>query len=569
MSDTPVQTSSAATPRALADRYVAELADLDPRVATALGLRPGDDRVPDLSPAGQQAHDELNRRTLTALARAEERAGADGGLDDLERRCATLLRERLEAELAVSEAGEPLRAIRNIFGPIQSVRHMFTMMPTATEDDWAVVARRMARLPEAYASHVASLGEGSRRGLFAAPRQVETVVGQLGDWLGDGTGRSWFADFVAEGPASLAPELDAAATAAAESVARLRTYLGQEYLPAAAGTPDAVGADRYALGVRAALGARPDLEEAYAWGWSEYRRLEAEMRAEAGRVLPGATPLEAMRHLDAHGEAVEGVEEVRRRLQDMMDTAIAELGGTHFDIADPVKVVEARIAPPGSAAAPYYTRPSLDFSRPGRTWLPTLGQTRFPLWGLVSTWYHEGVPGHHLQLAQWAHVAPRLSAYQTSLGSVSGNTEGWALYAERLMDELGYLSDPGARLGYLDAQMMRAIRVVIDIGMHLRLAVPGDSGLAPGQTWTPELAREFFGRHSGRDAAFLDSEIVRYLGWPGQAISYKLGERAWLAGRDAARRAHGEAFDLKDWHSKALSLGSLGLDDLTDELARL
>jgi uncharacterized protein (DUF885 family) len=286
-------------------------------------------------------------------------------------------------------------------------------------------------------------------------------------------------------------------------------------------------------------------------------------------VLPGADLRTAMRHLDENGPAVDGVEEVRAWLQQMMDTAIVELDGTHFDIAPPVRVVEAMIAPPGSAAAPYYTRPSLDFSRPGRTWLPTMGETRFPLWQLISTWYHEGVPGHHLQLAQWTHLADRLSTYQTTIGMVSGNAEGWALYAERLMDELGYLTVPGARLGYLDAQQMRAVRVVIDIGMHLQLRVPADSPLHAGETWTPEIAREFFGAHSGRPGAFMDSEIVRYLGWPGQAISYKLGERAWLAGRDAARAARGADFDLKAWHAAALSLGSLGLDDLTDELAKL
>jgi uncharacterized protein (DUF885 family) len=257
----------------------------------------------------------------------------------------------------------------------------------------------------------------------------------------------------------------------------------------------------------------------------------------------------------------------------MMDEAIAALDGTHFDLAEPVRRVEAMIAPPGSAAAPYYTRPAQDFSRPGRTWLPTLGRERFPLWDLVSIWYHEGVPGHHLQLAQWAYVSGDLSTYQTSLGSVSANVEGWALYAERLMDELGYLTEPGARMGYLDAQQLRAIRVVIDIGMHLRLPVPGDAEgvLAEhrGQPWTPELARAFTGEHLGSDPAFLDSELIRYLGLPGQAISYKLGERAWLAGRAAAQRARGAGFDLKAWHMAALSQGSLGLDDLEAELAQL
>jgi uncharacterized protein (DUF885 family) len=560
-----VKTDQSTGVRSLADDYVRRLADLDARVATSLGTHPGDDRVPDLSPDGELALDELARATLDALDGAKV-------ADDDDRRCARLLRERLEAHLAVSDAGEHLRAIRNIFGPHAQVRQLFHLMPTTTPDDWAVVARRMARVPEAYRGYVTALTEGSRRGLYAAPRQAETVVGQLDEWLA-GEGGSWFHAFAQMAPdgtsAAVRSELTAAADAAAEATAALREYLAGTYLPAAEGTPDAVGVDRYRLGARLSTGADLDLADAYAWGWEECRRIDAEMRREAEAVLPGADVRTAMRHLDENGPAVEGVEEVRAWLQQMMDTAMTELDGTHFDIAPPVRTVEAMIAPPGSAAAPYYTRPSLDFSRPGRTWLPTMGETRFPLWQLISTWYHEGVPGHHLQLAQWAFLADRLSTYQTSVGAVSGNAEGWALYAERLMDELGYLTLPGARLGYLDAQQMRAVRVVIDIGMHLELPMPADSPIHPGETWTPEIAREFFGAHSGRPGAFLDSEIVRYLGWPGQAISYKLGERAWLAGRDAARTARGADFDLKAWHAAALSLGSLGLDDLTDELARL
>jgi uncharacterized protein (DUF885 family) len=560
-----VKTDQSTGVRSLADDYVRRLADLDTRVATSLGTHPGDDRVPDLSPDGQHALDELARATLAALDGAKV-------ADDDDRRCARLLRERVEAHLAVSDAGEHLRAIRNIFGPHAQVRQLFHLMPTTTPDDWAVVARRMARVPEAYRGYVTALTEGSRRGLYAAPRQAETVVGQLDEWLA-GEGGSWFHAFAQMAPdgtsAAVRSELTAAADAAAEATAALREYLAGTYLPAAEGTPDAVGVDRYRLGARLSTGADLDLADAYAWGWEECRRIDAEMRREAEAVLPGADVRTAMRHLDENGPAVEGVEEVRAWLQQMMDTAMTELDGTHFDIAPPVRTVEAMIAPPGSAAAPYYTRPSLDFSRPGRTWLPTMGETRFPLWQLISTWYHEGVPGHHLQLAQWAFLADRLSTYQTSVGAVSGNAEGWALYAERLMDELGYLTLPGARLGYLDAQQMRAVRVVIDIGMHLELPMPADSPIHPGETWTPEIAREFFGAHSGRPGAFLDSEIVRYLGWPGQAISYKLGERAWLAGRDAARTARGADFDLKAWHAAALSLGSLGLDDLTDELARL
>ncbi|NNG34547.1 DUF885 domain-containing protein [Nakamurella aerolata] len=561
---------SATTPRELADGYVYALADHDTMVSSSLGLRPHDDRVPDFSPRAQTDKDELSRQVLAALDRTESGAGE---LAPTERRCADLLRGRLTADLAMSEAGEHLRLVRNIFGPADRIRTLLLMMPTGTAEDWATIARRMAGTPESLRSYRQALDEGRRRQLFAAPRQVSTMIGQLDDWLaGD---RSWFHTFVDGAPADLdatvTAQLAAAADAAAGAVAELRSYLADEYLPAAAGTPDAVGEQRYRVCAATAVGGSVDPAEAYAWGWQEYQRIWAQMRELAEQILPGADPVAAMRHLDTAGAAVEGVEQVQQWLQQMMDTAIAKLDGTHFDIAEPIKTVEARIAPPGSAAAPYYSRPSLDFSRPGRTWLPTLGRTRFPLYNLISTWYHEGVPGHHLQLAQWTYQAPELSVFQTTIGSSSGITEGWALYAERLADELGFL-DTEARIGYLDGQLFRAMRVIVDIGMHLQLPIPDDSPIAPGQTWTPELAVEFFRAHSGEPEEYIDSEIIRYLGWPGQAISYKLGERAWLAGRAAARRAHaerGEDFDLKRWHRDALSLGAVRLDELTDTLAEL
>ncbi|RBY93015.1 DUF885 domain-containing protein [Blastococcus sp. TF02A-30] len=561
-----------ATPRQVADAYVEKAADLDPILATGLGIRPGDDRLPDLSPGGIEAEAALARETVAELDRV---LAADPALEDdaVERRCARLLRERLTAELDAHAAGEPFRTLNNLFSPVHSVRQVFSMMPAATEQDWSVLARRLARVPEAYRGYRETLEEAARRDLLVAPRQVRTVVEQLDEWLAG----PYFATFVATGPEALQAELRAAAEAADAAVAEMRDHLRDVYGPRTEGVPDAVGRERYAAAVRrwtgSDLGAGDGLEEAYAYGWAEHRRILAEQRVEAEKVRPGATPLEAMRWLATNGPAVEGVEAIRERLQQMMDDAIAELDGTHFDLAEPVKRVEAMIAPPGSAAAPYYTRPSQDFSRPGRTWLPTQGRTRFPLWDLVSIWYHEGVPGHHLQLAQWVHVAPQLSTYQTAVGMVSANAEGWALYAERLMDELGYFGDPGERLGFLDAQQLRAVRVVIDIGMHLGLPVPDDAegALAEhrGQPWTPELARAFLGEHSGAEVAFLDSELVRYLGLPGQAIGYKLGERSWLAGREAARRNRGAGFDLKAWHMAALSQGSLGLDDLEAELAAL
>ncbi|BDH05075.1 DUF885 domain-containing protein [Streptomyces seoulensis] len=554
-------------PRQVADAYVDGLIALDPVTGTYLGVRESSSRLPDYSPAGQAALAGLARTTLAALDEAERLPGADS---DAERRCGRLLRERLTADLAMHDADEHLRAVGNMHTPGHSVRDIFSVTPAETDEDWAAIAERLRAVPAAYEGYRASLALGLERGLYAAPRPTATFVGQLTEWADTGEGRGWFEDFAAAGPKALRAELDEAARAATASVAALRDWMRDVYAPAVAGAPDTAGRERYARSARYFNGTDLDLDEAYAYGWSEFHRLLGEMEKEAQKVLPGAgTPWVALAHLDEHGRHIEGVDEVREWLQGLMDRAIADLDGTHFELAERVRRVESRIAPPGGAAAPYYTGPSEDFSRPGRTWLPTMGETRFPVYDLVSTWYHEGVPGHHLQIAQWAHVAEDLSRYQATVGMVSANAEGWALYAERLMDELGYLADAEERLGYLDAQMMRAVRVIIDIGMHLGLEIPADSPFHPGERWTPELAEEFFRAHSSRPADFVVSELTRYLTMPGQAIGYKLGERAWLTGRERARERHGDAFDLKAWHMAALSQGSLGLDDLVDELSRL
>ncbi|MFJ5899081.1 DUF885 domain-containing protein [Streptomyces sp. NPDC093064] len=555
-------------PRQVADAYVDELIALDPITGTYLGVKESSSRLPDTSPAGQQALADLARTTHARLDEAERQPGADS---DIERRCARLLRERLTAELAVHDADEGLRTVSNIHSPVHSVREVFTITPSATDEDWAAIAARLRAVPAALSGYRESLALGLDRKLYGGPQPTAIFIEQLTEWSDtDGNGRGWFEDFASEGPESLRAELDEAARAATAAVVELRDWMRDVYEPTIGDAPDTVGRERYARFSRYFNGTDLDLDEAYAYGWAEFHRLLGEMRQEAEKVLPGAeTPWVALAHLDEHGTHIEGVDEVRQWLQDLMDEAIEALDGTHFELAERVRKVESCIAPPGGAAAPYYTAPSADFSRPGRTWLPTMGQTRFPVYDLVSTWYHEGVPGHHLQLAQWVHVAEDLSRYQATVGGVSANAEGWALYAERLMDELGFLTDPERRLGYLDAQMMRAVRVVIDIGMHLELEIPADSPFHPGERWTPELAREFFGAHSSRPRDFVASELIRYLSMPGQAIGYKLGERAWLLGREKARQRHGAAFDAKAWHMAALSQGSLGLDDLVDELAQL
>jgi uncharacterized protein (DUF885 family) len=185
--------------------------------------------------------------------------------------------------------------------------------------------------------------------------------------------------------------------------------------------------------------------------------------------------------------------------------------------------------------------------------------------------YHEGAPGHHLQIAQTQYRTDLLNRWQRLLGGCAGHAEGWALYAERLMDELGYLDDPGDKLGMLDGQALRAVRVIVDIGMHLELPIPADNpfGFHPGEKWTPELGWEFLRGHCRVPDEVLRFELNRYLGWPGQAPAYKVGERIWLQSRADAEARKGAGFDLQAFHRAALDLGGLGLDPLRTALARI
>ncbi|MCC6386441.1 MAG: DUF885 domain-containing protein [Dehalococcoidia bacterium] len=550
---------------ALADRYVEESAALDPIGATANGIAGHDSELTDYSPEGIGRRARHTRDILAALDGA-------ASTNERDRVASAFIGERLRAQMAQFDADEGLRALRIIGSPLGSIRSCFDLMPRVTAEDWETIADRMEGVPAALGGFRAALDAGRTKGLLAARRQALECAKQAATWSGDGA-EPFFPKLVEGAKAEVASgalrgRLDAAATAATNAYAAFATYLREEYAPGAP-LQDAVGPDRYRVMALSTLGATIDLYETYAWAWEDLHRIEADMRATAQRIRPGVTVEQAKQLLETDpARSIEGVEAFRAWMQELQDRTIAELNGKHFDIPAPVQRVEAMIAPPGGAAAMYYTGPSEDFSRPGRTWYPTLGKTRFPLWGEVSIAYHEGVPGHHLQVAQVRYLAETLSRFQRTV-FVSAHGEGWALYAERLMDELGYLENPDYRLGMLRAQAMRAVRVIVDIGMHLQLEIPAADGFHPGERWTPELGQAFVDERSHFPKDFMASEIVRYLGYPSQAICYKVGERVWLEARDAARARAGNAFDLKAFHAKALDLGPLGLDQMRAELGRL
>ena len=468
------------------------------------------------------------------------------------------------------QAGAPWRQLSNFDSPISFIRMAFDLCPRGTPEDWERIATRMSRVPESLEGFTTSLRHGlapdrSRRAArrWSAPTRRPRWAASTG------TDAPYFARIAAEQPHddALAARLQRGRPAATEAYAAMARFLREEYAPRAPET-DAVGRELYAIGIRRWLGTNRDPEEIYAWGWDELHRIEAEMAVTAERIAPGAGLDGAMALLrDDPGRSIEGIDNLLAYLQELTDRTIAELDGTHFDIPEPLHRIECREAPPGTAAAMYYTAPSADFSRPGRTWYPAKDQTRFPLWTEVTTAYHEGVPGHHLQVGLCMTFQDRLTTFQRQLGTYSGHGEGWALYAERLMQELGYLENPDYLLGMLASQAFRAMRVVVDIGLHLQLPIPKTEAYHPGQVWDWETALPFVSRYCGfAGPGFARSELDRYCGMPAQAISYKVGERAWLDIRAQLRARLGSAFDLKRFHMDALNLGSLPLDLLEQEL---
>jgi uncharacterized protein (DUF885 family) len=545
----------------LAQRWVDGYAELDGYAATAWGFKHLEDRMPDYSPGGFAAVAEHRKTGLEQVAAASAES-------DHDRLAGAVMTDILETEQSLDDAGEWLRPLYVFGSPVQHLRECFDLMQLESEEDWERAATRMERVPGAAEGLVATLEEGMRRGVMAAPRQAVACAEQADKWAGRGADDSYFARLVApyDGDGALRDRLDAAATRASGGLGSLAGFLRDTY--AARSTErDPVGRERYLLHAHAHLGMDIDPQETYAWGWDQLMQIESDMAETAKRIDPERSLQEVFELLETDPDrAIYSPEALRAWLQDLMDRTIAELDGSHFDIPEPVRTVQAMLSPPGTAAAMYYTPPSDDFSRPGRTWYPVRDLTRFPLWTEVSTCYHEGVPGHHLQAAQVVYRRDRLSAFQRLYSWIPGHGEGWALYAERLMAELGYLENPDYLLGMLEAQRFRAMRVVVDIGMHLELEIPHGQPFHPGERWTPDLGIEFATEHTRLDHGFITSEIDRYLGMPGQAIAYKVGEREWLSVREEVRAREGDAFDLKSFHSRALDLGPVGLDRLREEL---
>ncbi len=543
MSSTPITT--------ILDSFLEEGIKLSPIGATMLGVPGLDDQLDDLSMAGNEKRADLTRRTLTAIKN-------ETPVNEYDRIARDVAIERLTSELNLNDTFEARILFNLISSPVTSIRQVFEMMKKDQPETISQVTKRLDGIESAFEGWKSTLDFVAAQGKVNSRRQALATAGQL-ETFSKGAFSAVAKKF---NPAADNQALMGAAQKAERACATLAVWMRDVYAPQCLAA-DGVGETRYKMWARHFTGADLDLRDTYEWGIKQLEMINERMWIAAKKLYPEATTLrEVADRLDSDPRyIVEGEEELLKRLREFIAAAVERLDGEEFDIDPRIRNCEARLAPEGSASAAYYMGPSEDLTRPGTTWFPTMGRKTFGWWHIVSTWYHEAVPGHHLQVATTKINTERLNRFQRNRVWVSGYGEGWALYAERLMDELGAFADPGYEMGYLSAQGLRAARIVVDIGMHC-----GYKDFN-GEVWNAESAFTLLHERALLDEISARSEVDRYLGWPGQAISYKVGERFWMEAREDAKKRLGAKFELKKFHSFALNLGPMGLDPFKREMA--
>ena len=535
-----------------------ELAALFPDAATYLGIAGHDHRWPDFSPAGY-AH--ISASLTALIGRIEALPPANSMW---ERLAVAVNSSLLAEELGFIEQSDHLRNLDSIASPVQDWRQVFDHMGKKMAEEWRNVAARMEALPRALEQHRASLDDGRAQGMAVSRRQVLAVAKQCRAFASDD---SPFAALPAElSDAALAEHAQVAAlVTSAIGTARagyeaMAVYLEDVYLPDAA-EHEAVGEDRYLRAAYRHLGTRIEPLDTYQWGWDEVARLRSRMEEVADQIAQGEGIAAALDVLKTDPDRLApDHESFVEFLQQRVDEALEELAGTHFDVPDQIRTCVVNVAPPGGPLGAYYVGPSEDFTRPGTVWWSLSPDDPISLYDEVSTAYHEGFPGHHLQVGIQISLADRLSRLHRMFAWKAGIGEGWALYAELLMDELGYLDKPDYVFGFLSGQMLRACRVVIDIGSHLGYPIPDDQPFHPGEAWTFDNAVEMLMEYATLEKDYAESEVTRYLGWPGQAIAYKVGERMILDARSELEKRLGSEFDLRAFHARLLEIGPVSID---------
>lgn len=531
----------------VADRYLERLAGTDATAAGAIGAQVTS-RLPQVCPDDFDDRLDAARAARAALAGAPAVDVADGDLK-------AALTDRLDAEILLADNGFTGRLLAPLGTPAQAIRATFDALPEANAADWELVVGELNAVPGAFDGYRRTLLRAAGRGHRVAARQVRLVTQQCRSWI-EPAGIDLFGGLAARAPDAMAAAARLAAERATAATAAFAGFLQQELLPAAP-TTDAVGPEMYRATATAFLGVDVDPVAVAEWGWQELDRIDGEIDELARDPRPSGT---AGRHCRVGCRPTSQAGRRRRHPRLARRLGAGRRGcidGVYADVPEIARLPECRLSTAG-AGVMYYSAPDPNLVRRGTVWWAREPGRPVHTWRERTTVHHEGIPGHHLQVVS-ALAAGTLHPWQRTLCRIHGYAEGWAHHAESWAADIGLLDDPGDRVGMLLGQAWRTARIVIDSGLHLDLGIP--TGRVPGaERWTPDIAVSFLRQVTGLGPQMARFEVDRYLGWPAQALAFRLGAKLFGEILDAARLDKG--YTDREFHHQLFRRGPMGLGPL-------
>ncbi|HEY4001223.1 MAG TPA: DUF885 domain-containing protein [Candidatus Xenobia bacterium] len=533
---------------ALAREYWDWMLKTNPTMATYLGDRRYDDLLPDISAAGLAAQDH-------DLARFEQQVTGLTLQDEADKLTAELLRLKLRDQRAEIRHGFHEWVLDQLAGPQVWLLELLNYQPLKNDEDLERLTRRYQAFQPYMQGWVANLRDGVKQGRVLPAVILERVLGQLHDLLNTPPNDSPLHPRNQEGPRFSRTALAACEKAVTEQVypayRSLRDFLEDDYpardtvgLSALPG-----GAEAYQYRIHAHTTTPLTAAQVHELGIGQVAALEKEM-AEVARSVAGTTDIQKFRrslqddseHFYANREdLLDDYRAILTQVEAMLPRWFGRLPASRCDLK-PIESFREK-----DCIAAFYYPPSEDFSRAGVFYVNTYEPGTRPRYHAPALTVHEAVPGHHLQIA--------LAMEQSDLpdfrrhGDFTAYVEGWALYTERLANEMGVYRDALSRFGMLTFQVWRAARLVVDTGLH-------------AMGWSREQAIQYFEDHVGLPSMEIVNEIDRYIMWPGQALAYAVGMNEFLALRRLAEDRLGSRFDIKAFHDEVLRHGALPLSVL-------
>lgn len=533
----------------------------NPEYASILGDKRYNASSSDLSEAAQRRNIEETRKFLKRAQAIDTTA-----FSDQEKINKTLFIHNLRDSIDDWEFKEWEMPVNQMGGLHLFAAQFPSMLSFTAAKDYDDYIKRMGNFPKQVDDTIAAMRKGMRDKLMPPKFLLVKVAEQAEGLAASAPEQSPWALPLQKFPASIGESdrarirsefLDAIRTSLIPSYQKFAAFVRDEYAPAgrtAAGIwslPN--GAARYRKDVRESTTTNLTPVEIHQIGLREVARIEGEMLAIAKKQ--GFNDLKSFnaavdKNPDLRAKSPEQILSIYRGYIDQMYAQLPKLFGRLPKAK--MEVVPVEPFREKEAASANYESPAPDGSRPGRVYVNTYDAPSRKIIFMESTAYHEGVPGHHMQIAI-AQELPDIPEFRRQ-GGYNAFAEGWALYSERLGKEIGFYQNPFVDYGRLNDEMLRAIRLVVDTGLHYK-------------KWTRDQVVQFFHDHSATDEVEVQSETDRYIVWPGQAVGYKIGQLKIIELRERAKKELGDKFDIREFHDQVLGAGALPLDVLEERIA--